>query len=356
MPRPRSPMSSPSPKYSSSDGNPLPALIRTATTATRSTAEARRRTPPRSSTLIPTPSLRSRERPRCPVRVPTVPRRRVLRLSLLGVAALLVVVLVVAFVGTVVVVRRPFPAQDGSLSLPGLSAPVTVVRDDRGIPQIYASSADDLFRVQGYVQAQDRFFEMDFRRHVTAGRLSELVGKDDTALQSDKVVRTLGCRRVAQQELAQADPTTRRYLDDYARGVNDYVASKSPAELSVNYAMLGLDHPLPRIEPWTALDSVTWFKALAWDLRGNYNDELSRARILGTVKDVERVEQLYPSYPYAQHEPIVPGGQNGARTPPAGASTPSPSPSPSSSASGDAVPAAAATPTRSAPQPGTRAS
>jgi penicillin amidase len=285
-----------------------------------------------------------------------VPRRRVLRLSLLGVAALLVVVLVVAFVGTVVVVRRPFPAQDGSLSLPGLTAPVTVVRDDHGIPQIYAAGADDLFRVQGYVQAQDRFFEMDFRRHVTAGRLSELVGKDDTALQADKVVRTLGWRRVAEQELAQADPTTRRYLDDYARGVNDYIASKSPSDLSVNYAVLGLDHPLPRIEPWTPLDSVTWFKALAWDLRGNYNDELSRARILGTVKDVERVQQLYPSYPYAQHEPIVPGGQNEARTPAVGASTPSPSPFPSSSASGDVLPAAAATRTGPAPQPGTRAS
>jgi penicillin G amidase len=206
------------------------------------------------------------------------------------VTTLVVVVLIVAFVGTVVAVRRSFPGQDGSLSLPGLSAPVTVIRDERGVPQIYAATADDLFRVQGYVQAQDRFFEMDFRRHVTAGRLSELVGKNDTALEADKVVRTLGWRRVAEAELAQAAPATRRYLDDYARGVNDYIAGKSPSELSVNYTVLGLDHALPRIEPWTAADSVSWFKAMAWDLRGNYANELARARILGTVKDVERVE------------------------------------------------------------------
>ena len=70
----------------------------------------------------------------------------------------------------------PSRTQDGSLSLPGLSATVSVMRDDHGIPQVYADTADDLFRAQGYVQAQDRFFEMDFRRHVTAGRLSELVG------------------------------------------------------------------------------------------------------------------------------------------------------------------------------------
>ena len=133
-----------------------------------------------------------------------MPRRRALRLSLAGLGALLVVILVVAFVATVVVVRRPFPSQDGTITLPGLSAPVTVIRDERGIPQIYAQTPDDLFRAQGYVQAQDRFFQMDFRRHVTAGRLSELVGQDDTALQADKVVRTLGWRRVAQQELNQA--------------------------------------------------------------------------------------------------------------------------------------------------------
>src|SRR3982751_2803646 len=126
-------------------------------------------------------------------------------MSLLGVGTLLVVVLLVAFVTTVVVVRRPFPTQDGSLSLPGLAAPVTVIRDERGVPQIYAQTADDLFRVQGYVQAQDRFFEMDFRRHVTAGRLSELVGKNDTALQADKVVRTLGWRQVAESELARSE-------------------------------------------------------------------------------------------------------------------------------------------------------
>ena len=241
-----------------------------------------------------------------------MPRRRVLRLSLVGVATLLVVAVLVAFVTTVVLVRRPFPTQDGTLSLPGLTAAVTVIRDERGVPQIYAATPDDLFLAQGYVQAQDRFFEMDFRRHVTAGRLSELVGKDATALQADKVVRTLGWRRVAAQELAAADPTTRRYLDAYARGVNDYIRGRSPSELSLNYTVLGLDHTVPRVEDWTPLDSVTWFKAMAWDLRSNYNDELSRALVLGTVKDVDRVDQLYPPYPYAQHAPIVSDGENEA--------------------------------------------
>src|SRR5665647_2807391 len=97
---------------------------------------------------------------------------------------------VVAVAATVV--RRPLPDDSGALVLPGLTAEVTVLRDARGVPSIYADNAEDLFRAQGFVHAQDRFFEMDYRRHVTSGRLSELVGQNADALAADKVIRTFG--------------------------------------------------------------------------------------------------------------------------------------------------------------------
>src|SRR4051794_36265538 len=109
---------------------------------------------------------------------------------------IVVLLLVVTFI------RRPLPQREGQLTLEGLKGNVEVIRDDQGVPQIYADDAEDLMRAQGYVHAQDRFFEMDVRRHITAGRLSELVGDDPDALQADAVVRTLGWRRVAQQELS----------------------------------------------------------------------------------------------------------------------------------------------------------
>ena len=114
----------------------------------------------------------------------------------------MVLLLVAAFVAGVVVVRHSFPQTDGDLALPGLESSVSVLRDDHGIPQIYASSSHDLFYAQGFVQAQDRFFEMDVRRHTTAGRLSELFG--EATLDTDKVIRTMGWRRVAEQEVSQA--------------------------------------------------------------------------------------------------------------------------------------------------------
>ncbi|MFP5334104.1 MAG: penicillin acylase family protein [Actinomycetes bacterium] len=229
-----------------------------------------------------------------------------LRTVVLVLASVLAVVLVVSLVTVVVMVRRPLPSWSGSADLREvLDADVTVLRDERGVPQIWADSADDLFAAQGYVHAQDRFFEMDLRRHVTAGRLSELVGQNSDALGADRVVRTLGWRRVAEQEWALLEPTTRGYLQAYADGVNAYLADRSPSELSLAYTVLGLQVDLDRIEPWDPVDSLAWLKAMAWDLRGNYDSEMGRALAFGAIGDVNRVEQLWPAYPYDRHAPIL---------------------------------------------------
>ena len=91
------------------------------------------------------------------------------RWSTYGVGVV-VLLLVAALVAGAVVVRDSFPQTDGDVSLPGLDGKVEVLRDDHGIPQIYAGTSHDQFYAQGFVQAQDRFFEMDVRRHFTAGR------------------------------------------------------------------------------------------------------------------------------------------------------------------------------------------
>src|SRR4029079_8960569 len=125
----------------------------------------------------------------------------------------------------------------------------------------------DLMRGQGYVHAQDRFFEMDVRRHITAGRLSEMFG--DSGLETDKFVRTLGWRRVAGQELALLAPDTRSALEAYSEGVNAYLKDRPLSKISLEYTVLsagGLDYTP---EEWSPVDSLAWLKAVAWDLRGN---------------------------------------------------------------------------------------
>ena len=220
-------------------------------------------------------------------------------------AILVVLALVVAGFLAVDTVRRSFPQTSGTIDVPGLEAEVQVVRDAHGVPQIYADTAEDLFFAQGFVQAQDRFFEMDVRRHITAGRLSELFGED--TLETDQVVRTLGWRRVAEEELDLLSPEAIGYLEAFSAGVNAYVEDRSPSELSLEYSLLtlgGLDY---EVEEWTPADSVAWLKAMAWDLRGNMQDEVDRA-MASTRVDAADIADLYPEYPYSRHRPIVEGG------------------------------------------------
>ncbi len=232
--------------------------------------------------------------------------RRPRWLRVLGWSAIGVVLLLVAtFITAVWTVHRPMPQTEGTVTLEGLSADVTVVRDKHGIPQLYADTTDDLFYAQGYVQAQDRFFEMDFRRHVTAGRLTELFG--ESALKTDKLVRTLGWRRVAEQELPLLSPETRGYLEHFSEGVNAYLEDHDGAELSLEYAVLGLTGVESSPEPWTSVDSLAWLKAMAWNLGSNFEDEVTRA-LLSTRLTKSQIATLYPPYPYDLNQPIVTQG------------------------------------------------
>ena len=230
-----------------------------------------------------------------------------LRRVAVGLVAAIVVIGLVLVLGVTTVVRRSFPERDGTITVPGLTASVTVHRDERGVPQVYADTADDLFTAQGFVHAQDRFFEMDLRRHITAGRLSELVGVSADALAADKVIRTLGWRRVAERELPLLAADTRRYLQAYADGVNAYLVDRAPSEIAAEYTALGIGKPALRIERWTPVDSLAWLKAMAWDLKGNYSDEVTRARLSETLP-VARINQLYPPYPAAKRAPILGAG------------------------------------------------
>ena len=227
---------------------------------------------------------------------------RIVGRSLFGVVA---GVIVLALVGASIVafnVQRSFPKLDGELALAGLSAQATIQRDALGIPVITAENSHDLFYAQGFVHAQDRFWEMDFRRHVTSGRLSEMFG--ESQLETDIFLRTLGWHVIAEQEVDALDPVTRDYYEAYADGVNAYLADRDKADVSLEYAVLGLQNADYEIEPWTAVDSVAWLKAMAWDLRSNIGDEIERA-LLAQDHTAEEIALMYPPYP-ADHPVIAP--------------------------------------------------
>ncbi|HTU60555.1 MAG TPA: penicillin acylase family protein, partial [Polyangiales bacterium] len=146
------------------------------------------------------------------------------------------------------VMRASLPVIDGTISVEGLSAPVTVTRNAQGVPSIHASTEDDLFFAQGYVTAQDRLWQMDTLRRHAAGELAEILGPG--LVQHDKIQRYLQLRAAADRAAASLPADQRRQLEAYARGVNAFIDSHRN-NLPLEFHLL---HYTPR--PWTPRDSL----------------------------------------------------------------------------------------------------
>ena len=192
------------------------------------------------------------------------------------------------------VAPRSFPQTDGEIALESLDGPVDIYRDEIGIPHIYATTSHDLFFAQGYVHAQERFWQMDFYRHVGEGRTAEMFGA--SSVESDKFLTTLGWRALSEQEYQAFSPESKAILAAYAEGVNAYLQDHKGDAVSLEYALLKLLSPDYKIEPWQPVNTVAWARALAWDLRSNMDEEIQRAILLKTLTP-EQVAELFPPYP-----------------------------------------------------------
>jgi penicillin amidase len=195
--------------------------------------------------------------------------------------------LVLIAAGGFVYLRQSLPAWEGEIALPGLAAPVEILRDRFGIPHIFAQSEADAHFALGFVHAQDRLWQMDMNRRIGAGRLAEALGGG--GLETDRFLRTLGVRRAAQANLAHLDEDTRDHLDAYAAGVNAFLGTQPvlPPEFQITRL---------EVDPWQPVDSLTWLKMMAWDLGGNWRNELLRMHLAKTLP-MARIQEFLPPYP-----------------------------------------------------------
>jgi len=216
------------------------------------------------------------------------------------------------------VAPRSFPQIEGEIQIEGLDGAVNIYRDQMGIPHIYAATTHDLFFAQGYVHAQDRFWQMDFWRHIGSARLSEMFGKSQ--VETDAFLRTLGWRQIAETEWENLSPHSRSILTSYSAGVNAYLRDHTGDALSLEYAIVRLLTPGYQIEEWNPIHSLTWAKAMAWDLRGNMDEEIERAILLKTLPPGQ-VAELFPPYPQ-DHPVIVSQLDSGSALPDAPAANP----------------------------------
>jgi penicillin G amidase len=189
--------------------------------------------------------------------------------------------------------RRPLPKTRGTIELEGLHGQVLVRRDRWGVPHIEAGDREDLYFAQGFCHAQDRLWQLDFYRRVVRGRVAEMAGPD--ALPVDRLMRTLGIRRVAEREEAALEPELRALLERFCEGVNAGAAAAAAPPFEMRLLRLSF-------EPWRPADILSLGKLLAFGLSTNWERELLRADMLRELGP-ELTARLDPTYPAGN--PIV---------------------------------------------------
>jgi penicillin amidase len=192
--------------------------------------------------------------------------------------------------------RASLPQVDGQLHVAALSHPVVVRRDGHGVPHITAANMDDLIVAQGYVTAQDRLWQMDMLRRYASGNLAEIMGRD--AVEHDRAQRILEIRNTADAALKAMDSDDRRFLDDYARGVNAYIA-QTQAHLPAEFRLL---HYRP--QPWQPRDSVLVALNMAQTLSMDFPAKLAREKIAARLHPPILIDDLYPVGSWRDHPPI----------------------------------------------------
>lgn len=149
--------------------------------------------------------------------------------------------------------------------------------DDRGIPYIEASSDRDLWLVEGYMHASDRMFQMDMLRRAARGEMADLFG--ESCVSDDKLMRTIGIKRIAEDELKRLSQDVRAYLDAYAMGVNEYLRSNVKS-LPFEYTIL-----TSRPEPWKPVDTLCVLKYLQFESDESWRLDDLRQRIVDKQGD-----------------------------------------------------------------------
>jgi penicillin amidase len=196
-----------------------------------------------------------------------------------------------------------------SLGVVGLRAPVQVVRDSLGVPNVFATSDHDVYLTLGYLHAQDRLFQMDTLRRQASGTLAELLGPD--ALASDVPLRTLGLRRAAERSLAALSPESLAMLDAYAAGVNAWLAANP---LPLEYGVLELTKS--QVPAWTPLDTEAIVKLIAFGVSFESSELENTQRLVayqtaGAALGFSGVglffEDVMRSEPFAHTPSILPG-------------------------------------------------
>lgn len=216
-------------------------------------------------------------------------KRSWIKPTLLIIALILILLIVAGALFFNSYSKKPLPETAGETVL-DVTDEVSITTDEKGVPHVKATNEQDLFFAQGYAQARDRLFQMDLSRRQASGTLSELIGGQ--AVDNDKYFRTLGLRRAAEASFDIYPSEPKDVLHAFADGVNAFIEeATNDNKLPLEYALLGM-----KPESWSAIDSLTIGKYMAFDLGGHWERQAFNSYLLQEFDD-EKAQELFPAYP-----------------------------------------------------------
>ena len=215
----------------------------------------------------------------------------------MGIVLLLVFSVFLAYRFTAI---QSLPTTKGTLSVQGISEPVEIIRDDFGIPHIFASNEADLYFAWGYAMAQDRLWQMDFFRRLGQGRLSEVFGNDFVS--ADRYFRTLTAGSPQKTFSDAMHANVRAFAD----GINAYM-QKPGRGLPVEFKLMRY-----KPEKWHWYDTMAIFKVIAWQLSFGWKVDLAAAKIHQKIGSQKFREAFASPGRKSVHEPTPAGGIAGS--------------------------------------------
>lgn len=191
---------------------------------------------------------------------------------------------------------QSLPDYDKQIALPGLTAPIEIVRDNANVPHIFGNfgaSDEDVYYGLGYAHTQDRLWQMVMMRRTAQGRLSEVLGTRTVKI--DSFLRRLDIYALARASVEDQTEDALRALRAYSAGVNARL-------LEINENALGRGAPEmfifnTPIAPWQPADSIAVMKLIALEFTGHMREEILRAQTSLALNDTARLSDILPDAP-----------------------------------------------------------
>lgn len=223
---------------------------------------------------------------------------KVLRIILLSLSGLIIVAVIAGTILITGIKRGALPQYKGELKVNGLTSPVTVFRDERGMPHIYAENEHDLYFAVGYIMSQERLWQMDLIRRATSGRLSEIFGAD--YVKTDLFLRSLRIPEKSKMVIDNANAAILESITSFTDGVNAYIGNAGK-KLPPEFRILGY-----KPDQWKREDVANIIGYLGWDLAGgNLSTDIFNYRLVKKLGN-EKAGELIPDW-QADSTSVFPG-------------------------------------------------